>query len=157
MSFQYKTRTWPVFDLVFVRNKSKLIKYTSSIAEDTHSHSYLLTRVLNFHRNAYDSKQTLSHCLLEISELNKTSLIRHVTATLNPPCSLPTQLQHQEVDACVWLTRELVEVVVYGSSRRPSEPIPITLVNTTGGRCRDVVFLVLFWFLFAKETGSSFV
>ncbi|XP_037785557.1 nucleoside diphosphate-linked moiety X motif 17-like [Penaeus monodon] len=63
----------------------------------------------------------------------------HLVIYLHLKCDLCTddlqrllKLQHQEVDACVWLTRELVEVVVYGSSRRPSEPIPITLVNTTG-------------------------
>nr|XP_045583496.1 nucleoside diphosphate-linked moiety X motif 17-like [Procambarus clarkii] len=42
------------------------------------------------------------------------------------------KLDSNEVDACLWLTQEMAEVVVFGSNRPASRDIPITLVNTEG-------------------------
>nr|XP_053653026.1 nucleoside diphosphate-linked moiety X motif 17-like [Cherax quadricarinatus] len=49
------------------------------------------------------------------------------------------KLNNEEVDASLWLTQEMAEVVVYGSSRPASRDIPITLVNTGGEHAQGIL------------------
>ncbi|KAK7072259.1 hydrolase activity protein [Halocaridina rubra] len=44
------------------------------------------------------------------------------------------KLDSNEVDACLWMTKNMAETVVYGSNSKPTEIIPITLVDPEGGR-----------------------
>ncbi|XP_042241633.1 nucleoside diphosphate-linked moiety X motif 17-like isoform X2 [Homarus americanus] len=49
------------------------------------------------------------------------------------------KLDSSEVDACLWLTKEMAELVVFGSSRRASQDIPITLINREGEQSMGIL------------------